>query len=109
MGGEVQQTTGLAELILVRPNGERLAVTVAIGHPFPTSAQDWACPVSFAPLHEGTTAIHGQDSFQAICLAIAFVKDLLTSFLADGGQILYAATGEQFPIDAYFASRGARA
>ena len=98
----MQQTTGMTELVCIRPNGERVAVTLAIGHPAPTPEGDWACPVTIGGLHEGLAGIRGQDSFQSICLAIAFVRSRLASFVANGGRVILPATGEDFPIDEYF-------
>jgi hypothetical protein len=100
----MQQTTGMTELVCIRPNGERVAVTLAIGHPFPTPEGDWGCPVTLSGLHEGIVSIHGRDSFQAICLAIAFVRGRLASLVADGGRVVFPSTGEDCPVDAYFGS-----
>jgi uncharacterized protein DUF6968 len=104
----MQQTTGTTDLVCIRPNGERIAVTVAIGHPFHTPEGDWGCPVTISGLHEGIATIYGLDSFQAICLAITFVRNRLASFLADRGRIVLPETGEEFPIDAYFDSLRSR-
>ena len=92
----------MTELVCIRPNGERIAITLAIGHPFATPEGDWQCPVTINGLHENLTNIHGSDSLQSICLAIAFVHTRLASFVADGGRIIFPATGEDFPMDAYF-------
>ncbi len=98
----MQQTTGITELVCIPPHGERVAITVAIGHPFPTPEGDWGCPVAISGLHEGLATIHGRDSFQSICLAIAFVRGRLASFIAHGGRIVFPSSGEDFPLDAYF-------
>ena len=101
----MQQTTGTTELLCIRSTGERIPVTVAIGHPFPTLGGDWACPVSMVGLQKSVADIHGIDSFQAICLAVAFVRDRLSYFMASGGRIVHPTTGEGFPIDVYFGTR----
>src|SRR5437867_1074392 len=100
----MQQTTGTTEIDCIRPNGERVGVTLAIGHPFATPEGDWACPATLTGLHEGIVSIHGQDSLQAICLAITFIRSRLASFVAGGGRVVIPTTGEDFPIDAYFGS-----
>ena len=100
----MRPTTAISELICIRPKGRRVAVTVAIGHPYPTSEGDWGCPVAMTGLAEGTATIHGHDSLQVLCLAIIFIRTRLTAFVADGGRILLSATGEEFPMDSYFAS-----
>jgi hypothetical protein len=98
----MRPTTALTELICLRPKGKRVAVTVAIGHPYPSSEGPWGCPVSITGLHKGVATIYGLDSLQALSLAIAFVRARLTSFVADGGRILISSSGEEFPLDAYF-------
>ena len=101
----MQQTTGTTELLCISAHGERIPVIVAIGHPFPTPGGEWACPVSMVGLQESVADIHGLDSFQAISLAVAFVRDRLTYFIASGGRIVHPTTGEGFPIDAYFPAK----
>src|SRR6267143_1946399 len=102
----MKPTTGITQLLCVRPSGERIQVTVAIGHPFPTAAGDWACPIEITALHGRLPDVHGTDSLQALCLAIRAAGELLASFVADGGRILHPATEENFPLDAYFPSAG---
>jgi uncharacterized protein DUF6968 len=98
----MQPSTGLTELLCVRPSGERINVTVAIGHPYPTSGGEWACPVEMSGLHGRLVDIRGIDSLQALCLAVNIVRELLASFRADGGRILDSKTGEDFLFDTYF-------
>ena len=95
-------TTGMMELICVRPNGERVTVTVAVGHPYPTMEGDWACPVEIARLDGRLTDVHGMDSLQALCLAIELVGSRLASFVAEGGRILDPKTGKDVELDTYF-------
>ena len=104
----MRPTTGLTQLLCVRPGGERLEVTVAIGHPYPTSAGDWACPIEITVLHGRLADIHGTDSLQALCLAIRTAGELLTSFAAHGGRILHPTTGEKFALDTYFSVGGSK-
>jgi len=95
-------TTGMIELICVRPNGERVPVTVAVGHPYPTIEGDWACPVEIAGLHGRLTDVHGTDSLQTLCLAIKMIGSLLASFVAEGGRIRDPKTGKDVDLDTYF-------
>ena len=101
----MKPSMGTAELMCVRPGGERVAVTVAIGHPYPTSEGDWACAVEVAGLHGRLKDIVGADSLQALCLAIRAAHDLLASFVADGGRVLDPRTGDEVDLDAQFGSR----
>jgi hypothetical protein len=95
-------TTGKVQLTCVRPNGECVPVTVAVGHPYPTIEGDWVCPVELAGLHGRLTDVHGTDSLQALCLAIKLIGSLLTSFVAEGGRIIDPKTGKDVELETYF-------
>jgi len=95
-------TTGTTRLLCIRPDGERIEVTVAIGHPYPTGAGDWACPVEIDGLHGRLVDICGIDSLQALCLAIRLVEERLRAFAAAGGRILDPATEEAVVLEGYF-------
>jgi hypothetical protein len=100
----MKSTTGMTELVCVRPGGERVTVTVAVGHPYPTTAGDWACPLEISGLHGRLKDIVGIDSLQALTLAIRMARDLLSSFGADGGRILDPRTGVEANLDIHFSS-----
>src|SRR5262245_9666671 len=98
----MEMTTGTTRLLCIRPDGERIEVTVAIGHPYPTISGDWACPVEIDGLHGRLADMHGIDSLQALCLAIRLAGRLLHAFEASGGRILDPATEEAVTLDGYF-------
>ena len=100
----MRATTAMTDLVCIHSKGKRIAVTVAIGHPYPRSEGDWGCPVAITGLHKGVATIFGCDSLQALSLAITFVRARLTSFVADGGRILISSSDEEFPLDVYFGS-----
>jgi Domain of unknown function (DUF6968) len=100
----MKPTTGMTSFTCVRPNGERVSVTIAVGHPYPTSEGDWACPVEISGLRGRLEHIVGSDSMQALCLAIRTARDLLASFMADGGRILDPETGKPVSLDDRFGS-----
>ena len=52
-------------LVCLKPNGERIPVTLRIGKPYRASDVDWACPVALDGLQSKLADIHGIDSFQA--------------------------------------------
>jgi hypothetical protein len=85
-----------------RPGGQRFQITVRIRTPYQVSGEheEWACPVSLEPLYANLRDIHGGDSFQALCLAVRLVHQLLKGFVEDGGSLTYE-TGEEFPLDSY--------
>ena len=98
----MKPTTGMTSFTCVRPNGERVSVTVAVGHPYPTSEGDWACPIAVDGLQGRLDDIAGSDSMQALCLAIRTARDLLASFMTDGGRVLDPETGAQASLDDRF-------
>ncbi|NEO83388.1 MAG: hypothetical protein F6J87_03885 [Spirulina sp. SIO3F2] len=95
----MNDTIAQTHLMAVRPNGDRIPVTLAIGKPYQIAPdQEWACPVSLADLHKLPDA-RGEDSFQALCLAISLALRLLESFQAQGGRLLFAGeTDEEYEL-----------
>jgi hypothetical protein len=81
------------ELVCVRSSGERVPVTVEIGRPYEVRDGDGAdfarCPVMTHGLFEKHADISGEDTFQALTLAIRHVDRILTDFVHEGGTILY--------------------
>lgn len=92
----------MTQFLCVLPNGERIEVVVAIGHPYRASAGDWVCPVDISGLNGDLAEIHGIDSLQALALAIRFVGERFEAFVAGGGRILHPSTGESVDLDSYF-------
>ena len=90
----------------VRKTGERFAVDVRIGRPFQVSANEWACSVAVQGLHTQLPDVRGGSALQALCVATALARQLLTYFVQDGGELRYRGTGERFDIDACFARVG---
>ena len=85
------------------PDGERFEINVEIGAPYqwPGEADEWACPVSVAPLYPKLRDIHGGSSLQALCLALSLAKSLLDGFVEKGGE-LTQDSGEGFALNAVF-------
>lgn len=89
-----------------RPGEQPFRITVQIGMPYRwgTDPEEWACPVAVSPLFRNLQDAHGNDSFQALCLAVALAQDLLNGFREQGGILSYEGDGEgdgQFPLEAY--------
>jgi len=101
------------ELVGVNPDGERYAITVTVGLPYPLNDVngDWRCSVSVAPLTHRTVEIAGIDSLQALSLAISYAHFELRNLVERGGRILYPDTDEDpetdvdYPLDGDFLSR----
>jgi len=98
----------IAQLSLVgtRPGGQPFKITVQIGKPYlyGTDPEEWACPVAVLPLFKALRDAHGNDSFQALCLAVSLAQDLLHGFREQGGVLSNEGEGEgedTFPLEAY--------
>jgi Domain of unknown function (DUF6968) len=85
-----------------RPGQERFEITAEIRTPYQLREQpeEWACPVAVRALHKRLRDLHGCDSFQSLCLAIALAQDLLQGFREKGGSLTYE-NGELFPLQSY--------
>ncbi len=84
-------------ILAVKPNGERLTVVLAIGHPYEVTPEQWAIPVSMSGLHSRLGDIHGIDAWQVIQLAYEFVVQLIGHFVEEGGKLYWPETEE--PIE----------
>ncbi len=94
-------------LIGVAKDGTRKTIEVKIGTPHDVFDQsddefeEWRCPVSVTPLHDGTCDIVGGSSLQSLCLALRFAQLLLQGFKDDGGRLQFPEGGD-FPLEAHF-------
>jgi len=93
-------------LTCIRQTGEQLEVLVEIGQPYRAETGEWACELLLGKLCPNLPHIVGEDSLQALCLAVSLARHLLTYFVEDGGRILIAGTDSEFPMDAYFSRVG---
>ena len=82
--------------------GEPFEVTVSVCSPyFDEQSGLWRCAARMDPLHSKWGHIAGTDSFQALCLALQFLRVLMTEFQAQGGQLLCTEDYGRFPLEAY--------
>ena len=76
-------------LAVLRPNGERDTVFVAVGAPVQGEANEWQCPVRVQGAgQQWGGAISAADSFQALCLAMSLVSRGLRTILDGGNRLL---------------------
>lgn len=90
------------EFLAVFPDQSSTQLILKIGRPISVSNMhdEWSCPVSLIPLYKRLADIRGGDAFQALCLAISLVFDLLKDFEAKGGKLLLDEEHD-FPFEAY--------
>jgi hypothetical protein len=89
------------ELDWISPDGTKKRIVAGVGMPF-ESDRCWLCPVTLDGLHQELPSIAGEDSLQAIVLALAFINTRLRHLLEDGGRLAIPEVGGDFPIEAYF-------
>ena len=98
------------ELIHLGADGKRRQLRVRIGRPRYDERRSWACPILITGLDEEIREIHGEDSMQALCLAVQRVHTVLRFVLERGNRLLIAGDDAtqrdcedvDFPVDAYF-------
>ncbi len=78
-----------AVLVLVRPNGERVAVTVKVGRPYVVGELEARCPVAIEGLEPQYSDISGNDTLQALSLAMRFLRLRLDDQLAKGSRLIH--------------------
>jgi hypothetical protein len=86
----------------VGADGETFPLDIAVGVPFVSERHGtWACPLTLHPLWSKPNEVAGEDSLQALCLALRVARSMLDSFCEDGGQLLFN-DGTPFPLGTYF-------
>lgn len=90
------------ELIEVAASGARTPIHVAIGRPRPDGRGAWCCFVVADGVDHKARDIFGEDSLQALCLGLEFVRIQLDSVLERGSRLVHADEDTDFSVDAYF-------
>lgn len=95
-------------------DNEDFAVNVEIGIPYRSHEHPdtWACPVAVRPLYDRLLDQYGEDSFQALFLAMRLALVLLKDFTEKGGSLFMNGGGSMedegtFPFEAYLIGFGA--
>jgi|SRR6185369_6979030 len=83
----------------VSPEGEAFVIELEVGTPYKCETGEWACPIALGGLYDHLGDMHGEDSYQALCLAMRLAQDLLQDFRDKGGKLLMGT--EDFPLEAY--------
>jgi hypothetical protein len=90
------------EIECVSPSGESFTSKLQVGRPYRDQRGMWCCSVSFGDLLREDQPHFGEDSLQALCLALSFARSRLQDFVARGGRLLIPGTQDEFAIDACF-------
>jgi hypothetical protein len=89
------------DLRAIWTDGETTRVGMTIWQPIREPEGGWSCKLELPGLHEDLEPIHGEDSLQALCLALGLARTLLNSVVATGVRLEYP-NGEEFPLEHYF-------
>jgi hypothetical protein len=75
-------------LIGVGSDGRERAFVVGVGLPARQPTSDWACPTLAHDEERLLRLIHGEDSLQALCLGLSYIRMKLEDHLEKGGRLL---------------------
>jgi hypothetical protein len=84
---EFGEETAAAGFIFESADGARRRVRLRVGRPYQAHTGEWACPVEFRGAEARYPDIRGEDSFQALCLAISFLRERVEDVIAKGGEV----------------------
>ena len=90
------------KIFSISPDGQKKLLRIAIGQPYQVDDVSWACPVIVGGLHKMLKDIVGIDSWQALSLAIALVRQLLGYYVEDGAELYWKEGGEKVSLDDLF-------
>jgi hypothetical protein len=94
-----------SDLVCVYPDGTQVHVVARLASPTRRRDGTWASTFVVEGLHDAQE-MTGEDSLQALCMAMSMVRALLERFEAQGGTVLDAETLSPFPIEATFGLMG---
>jgi len=83
----------------ISAEGKTFVIELEVGTPYKRETGEWACPLALKGLYDHLPEICGDDSFQALCLAIRLALEMLADFRDEGGKLL--VDSDDFPLEAY--------
>ncbi len=87
----MDQPIAATDVIIVRPTGQVSQLSIRIFRPF-ADAENATCGVELAGLFDRVHNIHGEDTFQALALALRFVYEMLDSEESRGSVVHVAGS-----------------
>ena len=90
------------KLFSLSPDRQKKILRIGIGKPYQVDDISWACPVIVDGLHKNLKDAIGIDSWQALSLAIALVRQLLGYYVQDGAELYWKAGGEKVSLNDLF-------
>lgn len=90
------------QVVEVAADGSRIPMRLELGQPRPDGRGAWACQVSVDGYDQRSKDMHGEDSLQALCLALRLFRLHLELPLKRGSRLVYPDEGGEFQLHAYF-------
>jgi hypothetical protein len=91
------------QLVALHADGRRVPFALWLTAPEQVPTGEWRCAVHLDGIVDDLPPVAGEDSVQALCLALLLAARLLRRFVAGGGRLLYPLGGdEDWPLEAYF-------
>jgi hypothetical protein len=85
---EFGEESGASEYVFRFSDGSERSVRVRVGRSYQTGEHEWACPVEIAGFESRYADIRGDDSLQALVLAISLAWLRIRDFVEKGGVVL---------------------
>jgi hypothetical protein len=95
------ETIAQRNVVCVNSSGDSQTVKIKISRPRPVN-QLWESYVEMEGLYDQTFLVKGVDSFQAMCLAMGFVRNALEKFLKEGGRLMWSDKSGEINLDTMF-------
>jgi len=86
----------------VAKSGDSFQIRLLVGRPYLSDSGNLACPVALDGFHERLPDIRGENSWQALMLAIRLARTLLGFFIEDGGKLHWEEGGEEMSLNDLF-------
>jgi hypothetical protein len=97
----MDSSVAILKLVEVATDGSRSPLSIELGQPHPHQSGGWATHVAVDGNDRHSQNIYGDDSMQALCLGLRFVRLHLELALGRGSRLV-DDEGSDFPFHAYF-------
>jgi hypothetical protein len=91
-----------AELSCVAADGTHVDITIGVGRPYRAAGGEWRCPLSIDGLERKLPDMAGEDSLQALCMALSVARGVLEHLIETGGQLVHRVDRTPYDVDATF-------
>ena len=98
----MEDTIAQTDIHCVPPAGAAFTSTLRVARPLPNVRGMWSCSLSMVGFFDEARPLHGDDSLQALCLALAHAHGQLEAFVSGGGRLFIPGSTDEFPLNAYF-------